>query len=110
MAITANKFKPDVINGTGMEFDTIIKLIKNNRPVIVWTSINLKTPYVHKTWIYKPTGEVITWKNYNHAVVVIGYTENTIIVSDPINGKIRSFDKEKFINVYNYMGKRAIYY
>lgn len=110
LAITANKFKSGIINGTGMDFNNIIKLIKNNRPVIIWTSINLKNPYVYKSWIYQPTGEIITWKNYNHAVVVIGYTEDEIIVSDPINGKIKSFNKQKFINVYNYMGKRAIYY
>lgn len=110
LANTANKFKPEIINGTGTDFNNIIKLVKNNRPVIVWTSINLANPYIFKTWIYKPTGEVITWKNYNHAVVVMGYTEDSVIVSDPINGKIRSFNKQKFINVYNYMGKKAIYY
>ena len=110
LEITANKFKSPIINGTGMDFSSIIKLIKENRPVIVWTSINLKSPYIAATWTYKKTGEIITWRNYNHAVVVIGYTDNEIIISDPINGQIRYMNKQKFINVYNYMGKRALYY
>lgn len=110
LALTANKFKSGVINGTGMDFNSILKLVRNNRPVIVWTSINLRSPNIGKSWIYKPTGEVITWKRYNHAVVVIGYTENTVIISDPINGQKRSMNRQTFINVYNYMGKKAIYY
>jgi len=110
LAITANKFKYPINNGTGMDFRDVIKLIKNNRPVIVWTSIDLISPHIWNSWIYKPTGERIVWKNYNHAVVVIGYTENTIIISDPINGQIRSMDRNKFIDVYNYMGRKALYY
>ena len=93
-----------------MDFQEVIKLVKNNRPVIVWTSINSINPYISKSWIYKPTGETITWKNWNHAVVVIGYTENTIIISDPINGQIRNMNRQTFINIYNFMGKKALYY
>jgi len=110
LEITANKFKSPIINGTGMDFKEIIKLLRENRPVIVWTSINLQSPYIAATWRYKQTGEIITWKNFNHAVVVTGYTEDSIIISDPINGKIRYMNKQKFIDVYNYMGKKALYY
>lgn len=110
LAITANKFKNGIINGTELEFNEIIKLLRKNRPVIVWTSIDLIKPFDSYSWIYEPTNEKITWKSYNHAVVVIGYTENTIIISDPITGTIRNMNRKNFINVYNSMGKKAIYY
>lgn len=110
LQITANKFKYPINNGTGMDFKKVIRLVKNNRPVVVWTSIDLINPFIGKSWIYKLTGEIITWKNYNHAVVVIGYTENNVIISDPINGQIRSMNRQTFINVYNYMGRKALYY
>lgn len=110
LAKTAEKFKSGIKNGTGMNFASIYKIIRSNRPAVVWTSVNLKDSNIYKTWIYKPTGETINWKKYNHTVVVIGYTESKIIVSDPIDGTIKSFDKTKFVNMYNYMGKRAIYY
>ena len=93
-----------------MDFEEIIKLVYHDRPVIVWTSINLLKPYIAKTWYNSKYGETIYWKNYNHAVVVIGYNDNEIIISDPINGKIRNMNRKKFIDVYNYMGKRTIYY
>ncbi|MBR5227227.1 MAG: C39 family peptidase [Clostridia bacterium] len=110
LAITANKFKSGIINGTGMDFSEVLEIVKSNRPVIIWTSIGLKSPRIYKKWIYKETGEIITWKSYNHAVVVVGYSDGKIIVSDPIDGKIKYFDKDNFIYVYNYMGKKAIYY
>ena len=110
LAITANKFKDNIINGTGMDFNEIYNLITNNRPVIVWTSIDLKNSSIYKSWISDKTGEIINWKRYNHALVVIGYNESEIVVSDPINGQIRYFDKERFIYMYNYMGRRVIYY
>lgn len=106
----AESFKRDAINGTGMPFEEIVKLILRDRPVIVWTSIDLGDPYILMEWTYPPTCETIVWKNYNHAVVVIGYTDDSVIVSDPIDGSVRSFDRSRFIAVYDYMGRRAIYY
>lgn len=110
LSVTANKFKSGIINGTGMDFNNIIDLIRSGRPVIVWTSIDLKNSYVSSSWISDKTGDIIYWKRHNHAVVVIGYNDYNIIVSDPINGQIRYFDKDKFISIYEFMGRRALYY
>ena len=106
----ANKFKEGIIDGTDMDFNNIYNLIRENRPVLVWTTVNLKNTYETRTWISDSTGEKITWKKGNHAVVVIGYNNNQIIVSDPIDGRIKYFNKQAFINIYNYMGRRALYY
>lgn len=110
LATTANKFKTGIIDGTGTNLSDILLIVKQNRPVIVWTSINMTTPYIAKSWIDINTREKITWKANNHAVVIIGYTENEIVVSDPINGQIRTFNRKNFEVIYNYMGKKAIYY
>ena len=110
IANVANTFKSNIIDGTGMEFDNIYGLIRENRPVLVWTTVNLNNNYETKTWITESTGEKITWKKGNHVVVIIGYNSNSIIVSDPIDGKIKYFNKYSFINIYNYMGKRVLYY
>lgn len=110
LSSVANKFKEGIIDGTGMDFNNIYNLIRDNRPVLVWTTVNLKNTYEKRTWISDSTGETITWKKGNHAVVVIGYNNNQIIVSDPIDGRIKYFNKQAFINIYNYMGRRALYY
>ena len=106
----ANKIKPGIINGRGMSLNEVLQIVKQNRPVIVWNTMNLAVPYISDTWIYKPTGERINWLSSLHAIVVIGYTETSVIVSDSLTGTIRYFDKNTFENRYNAFGKRALYY
>ena len=88
----------------------ILKIVKSGRPVLAWTSIGLSTPYISKSWIYEPTGETIYWKSGEHAVVIIGYTTDKIIISDPISGKIKYQSLSLFRERYNYFGKKALYY
>ena len=106
----ANKIKPGIINGRGMSLNEVLQIVKQNRPVIVWNTMNLAVPYISDTWIYKPTGERINWLSSLHAIVVIGYTETSVIASDSLTGTIRYFDKNTFENRYNAFGKRALYY
>ncbi|MBQ9854215.1 MAG: C39 family peptidase [Bacilli bacterium] len=106
----ANTFKSGIINGRGMSFSKVLELVKENRPVLVWTSGNLKVPYVSSTWIHEPTGKKIKWLSGEHALVVIGYTKNQVIVSDSLTGTVRYFNKKTFENRYNFFGKRALYY
>lgn len=106
----ANKLKPGIINGRGMSLNEVLQIVKQNRPVIVWNTMDLKVPYISDTWIYKPTGERINWLSSLHAIVIIGYTETNVIVSDSLTGTIRYFDKNIFENRYNAFGKRALYY
>lgn len=106
----ALKYKDGIISKIGMEFEEMLNIVKEKRPVLVWTTINLTLPYISQSWIYKPTGEIINWISGEHAVVVIGYNDTQIIVSDPYTGTIRYLDKELFKNRYNYLGKRVLYY
>ena len=106
----ANQFKSGIINGTGMSLDDILKLVREDRPVIVWVSMNMAVPYVSTSWIYKPTGEKISWMANEHALVVIGYNQNQVIVSDSLNGGVRYYDKGVFESRYKTYGKRALYY
>lgn len=110
LAEVANKFKPGIKIATGTDFDEIIKIVGSGKPVIVWTSMNLATPYISKSWIYEPTGETIYWKANEHAVVVIGYTSDKVIISDPIGGQVKYQSLSIFKERYNYYGKKALYY
>lgn len=106
----ANSLKMGIINGRGISLSAVLELVKENRPVVVWTSGNLKVPYVSSAWIHEPTGKKIKWISGEHALVVIGYTKDQVIVSDPLTGSIRYFNKKIFENRYNFFGKRALYY
>ena len=107
----ANKFKSGIKNISGTSFDDILKLIKKGYPVQVWSSINCLEPkYANYTWIDRRTNDEIKWKQPFHSLVVIGYSNDKVVVSDPDSGSIREFDKQQFEKAYNFFGKRALYY
>lgn len=110
IAKVANTYKSGIKIATGTSFEQILEVVKTGRPVMVWTSMNLIVPYISKSWIYEPTGETIYWKANEHAVVIIGYTEDKVIISDPLSGKAKYQSKSIFKERYNYFGKKALYY
>ncbi len=110
IAEVAKKFKPEVQNIEGLELEQVLELVSQNRPVMVWTTIGNLPSRISSMWIYRKTGEKIYWKENEHAVVIIGYNNQQVIVSDPYTGRITRYNKETFIENYNYMGKRAVYY
>lgn len=110
IAEVAETYKENVQNKQGIELEELLELIKENRPVMVWSTINNMESKIRTSWIYRDTGEVIYWKSNEHALVIIGYNDKYIIVSDPYNGKIMRYEKNKFKRNYNFLGKRAVYY
>lgn len=110
IADVANKYKSGIKIATGTSFEKILEIVKSGKPVMVWTSMYLAVPYISKSWIYEPTGETIYWKANEHAVVIIGYTEDKVIISDPIDGKAKYQSKSIFKERYDYYGKKALYY
>jgi len=106
----AESFKSGIINGTGMKLDDVLKVVSEGRPVVVWVSMNMAVPYISTSWIYKPTGEKISWMANEHALVVVGYNQNQVVVSDSLTGSIRYYNKSVFESRYNTYGKRAVYY
>jgi len=110
IADVAEIYKSGIIRKNNFEFSEVLQLVKTNHPVMVWTSMDLLLPYISKSWIYKPTGETILWKANEHAVVVIGYNDNYVVISDPIGGKIKYQSRSVFEQRYNYFGKKALFY
>jgi len=110
IADIANNYKSHAVNVRGKKLDELLPLVKLDRPILVWVSIALTPPYTSHQWIYEPTGETIDWPWLLHAVVIVGFTENRIIVADPMPGTIVSYDRKTFEYTYDYYGRRAIYY
>lgn len=106
----ANQFKPGIKKITGTSLDGVLEIVKQGYPVQVWASSYQRTPTKCNTWIHKESGKTITWYCNFHSLVVIGYANNKIIVSDPLTGTIVRYDRKKFEATYNFYGRRAIYY
>lgn len=106
----ADKYKKNAISKTNFPAENIFNLLKENRPVIVWITMNLKKPYISATWNDIEDGSKVNWYSGEHAAVAVGYNKEEIILSDPYTGSIRYFNKDKFISVYNELGSRVVYY
>ena len=76
----------------------------------MWVSINLKNTSVCADWTHKASGKKINWICSLHSVVVIGFNDNYVYVSDPYTGDIEKYRKSQFQKMYNLFGKRAIYF
>ena len=110
IAEVANMYKSGIQIRNNFSFQEVLNLVKNNHPVMVWTSMGLSVPYISQSWVYKPTMETIYWKAGEHAVVIVSYNENTLIVADPIGGKLKNYSVSLFEQRYNYFGRKALYY
>lgn len=106
----ANMYKSGANIRDNIDFDEVLSIVSSGRPVLVWTSMYLAIPYISDGWTYKLTGEWINWKANEHAVVLIGYNDDMVIISDPIGGSIKYQSRSIFESRYNYYGKKAIYY
>ena len=74
-------------------------------PVLVWETMWMAKPHEAAEWTVD--GEKITWLSHEHAMVLIGYTEDTYIMADPLRG-IYEYDKETVEDRYRRMGSQAI--
>ncbi|MBQ3021453.1 MAG: C39 family peptidase [Bacilli bacterium] len=106
----ANHYKSGMKNITGSSLSEVLKIVSNGKPVQVWASINLKNTYICAKWKSTSTDRYVEWKCGLHSLVIIGYTYNKIITSDPYTGKVEYYTKNQFEKMYEIYGKRAIYY
>lgn len=106
----ASKYKSGMVDYTGHSLNDVLNLVKSGKPVQVWVSINLKNTSVCADWTHKASGKKINWICNLHSVVVIGYNDSYVYVSDPYTGSIKKYSRTQFQKMYNLFGKRAIYF
>lgn len=95
----------NVYNVTGADYDELVDYVDQGHPVLVWETMWMAKPHEAAEWTVD--GEKITWLSHEHAMVLIGYTEDTYIMADPLRG-IYEYDKETVEDRYRRMGSQAI--
>lgn len=96
-----------VYNLYGLSLDDLYKYVEDGKPVVIWSTIDLKETYRNITW--DVDGKEIAWRANEHCMVLIGYDKdnNTCIVSDPLQG-IKEYPKDLFNQRYEELGKQAV--
>jgi uncharacterized protein YvpB len=97
------------VNLTGKSFDTLLSQVQNQKPVLVWTTGDFKSPGRWESWNHG--AEKIKTPLDLHVVVLTGFDSNHVYVNDPLTGgKNQKVSKQSFVNSWNALGKQALSY
>ncbi|CDM70212.1 Hypothetical protein CM240_3095 [Clostridium bornimense] len=91
---------------TDCSFETLIEIVSKGTPIITWVTIDMKEATLNSSW-YSKNG-IIEWIVPEHAVVLIGFNENEVIINDPYTGTEYNINKSTFIDRWNSLGNQAV--
>ncbi|WP_083588828.1 C39 family peptidase [Clostridium sp. Marseille-P3244] len=83
---------------TGASPETLYRLVARGIPVLVWVTIGMKERREVQGW-YTEDGRYMEWSSNDHGAVLIGYSEDTVTVADPILG-LRVYSRSMFERVF----------
>ncbi|MCD7738319.1 MAG: C39 family peptidase [Lachnospiraceae bacterium] len=94
------------VNLTGISLDDLYAYIDNDTPVMVWVTIYMANRRTTKGW-YTEDGRWMEYATNDHGAVLIGYTDTTVTIADPISG-IVEYSRSQFEKVFTSRGNQAL--
>ena len=94
------------VDYTGVDMDTLYQFVSQDIPVVVWVTISMTDRGETEGW-YTQSGEYVDWSIYDHGAVLIGYTQDTVTIADPISGKVE-YSREDFERVFASRGNQCV--
>lgn len=86
------------VDRTGSSPEELYELVSQDIPVVVWVTIGMQDRYTAQGW-YTENGDYVDWSTNDHGAVLIGYTEDSVIIADPISGETE-YDRNQFEKVF----------
>ena len=97
----------EVLDLTGASADELYGLISEDHPVVVWVTIDMEPRFSPEDEWYTEDGRYMSWSVNDHAMVLIGYNPDVVLMADPLEGIIE-YGRQEFENVYEERGNRAV--
>lgn len=91
---------------SGCDISDLYGYVSQDKPIAVWTTIEMADRYETEGW-YTESGKYVEWSQNDHCNVLIGYSEETVTIADPLLG-IVEYDKEQFEKVLASRGSKAV--
>ena len=91
---------------TGAAPEELYELVSRDIPVVVWVTIGMEDRRSTQGW-YTEAGEYMEWSTNDHGAVLIGYTETTVTIADPISGLVE-YDRQQFEEVFASRSNRCV--
>ena len=83
---------------TGSTPEKLYALVAQDTPIVVWVTIGMTDRYTSQGW-YTESGEYVDWSTNDHGAVLIGFTEETVTIADPIS-RLMEYDRQQFESVF----------
>lgn len=88
--------------------DNLYKNIDNNTPVIVWATTEMQDVEYKTSW-YLPNGQRFNYPKHEHCLVLIGYDDTNVTLSDPFDKRKTVFYSRKlFEKRFSQLGSQAV--
>ena len=94
------------VDKTGSSIEELYHMVSQNTPVVVWITISMTERNINGGW-YTQTGEYVDWATNDHGAVLIGYTQDSVTIADPISG-IVTYNREVFETVFESRGNQCV--
>ena len=100
----ANMYLQDVgssmhaVDKSGTSPEELYKLVSKDTPVVVWVTIGMANRRPPQGW-YTEDGTYVDWSTNDHGAVLVGYSEDTVTIADPISGMVE-YSRNQFESVF----------
>jgi len=91
---------------TGRPFSEILARLRLGTPIVLWTTSTFSPPTRWVTWM-TPEGPVRATQ-VEHAVLLVGYTRDKLVVNNPLTGRREQVSPVPFIAAWQQMGRQAL--
>lgn len=86
------------VDKTGTSPEELYELVRKNTPVVVWVTEKMENRKTLRGW-YTEDGTYVDWTTNDHGAVLIGYSESTVTIADPLAG-IVEYSRTRFEKVF----------
>lgn len=94
------------IDQNGATPEKLYQLVCHGIPVIVWVTIDMADRRQATGW-YTEAGDYVDWSTNDHTAVLVGYTEKTVKIADPLEGLVE-YDKDKFEAAFESRSRQCV--
>ena len=86
------------VDKSGASLEELYELVSENTLVVVWVTVGMANRRTPQGW-YTEDGTYVDWSTNDHGAVLIGYSEDTVTIADPISG-IVEYSRTQFEYVF----------
>ena len=102
--------KHKAVDITGATLSELCEYVASGKPVIVWSTYNLKTPTTVNSWYIQTSKgpELFSYPRGTHVCVLVGYDGKNVYLNDPCGAKTKVFTRSAFNDKYKLLGRQAV--